>query len=108
MRIECPKFKKDDGVELYVIIDISTDYRSRLDSIWRIGDVMYRYPPKRKWTSFITELSDNYQYRGMSYEEKAKKKHEDVITLVGKDKIKEAFEYAWQYIKPDVEKMLTE
>lgn len=105
MRIECPKFKNADGVEIYVVVGFH-DYTISSKTPWLIEDVKYRLPRKKTWISFMNEISDDYRYRAMSVHERNIKRHNDVLAFVGEEKVREAFEYAWQYIKPDVDKML--
>lgn len=97
MRIECPKFKKEDGTEISIIVDIMDMYS---DTIWKIADVKYRLPRKRKWIFLSCGLREKYQYSGLSQEERAIKRRNDLIDFVGEAEIHKALEYAYGQIKP--------
>lgn len=101
MRIECPRFKNNDGIEMYIIVGFF-DY-STSENPWKIDDIFYRIPPKRKWKSLIYEMTEDYRYRALSYEDRDKMRYEKIIKFAGKDKVKEALEYAWEYVKPNID-----
>lgn len=103
MRIECPKFKKPDGTECYIVISIISDYSTiNSDNLFRFEDVMYRNPPKRKWASLEREISAKLQHSRYNYDERHKIKSSQMKECVGEQALKNAMNYAWQYIKPSI------
>lgn len=102
MRIECPKFKKPDGTECYVIILVNGNYTHKVNDVFRFKDVMYRNLPKRKWISLQYKISSDLQYRGYSYDEKYQIKSLRMNEFIGEQALKDAMNYAWQYIKPSI------
>lgn len=104
MRIEALCFKRKDKTEVKIYIGLRDNYSRSAE--WVLEDVYYRPYRKREFRSLWRELSDDYQYRHMSYEEKGEAKRRELINFVGIDKVKEAFLAAWEQIKPNVEDLL--
>ena len=106
MRIEALRFKKEDKTEVIIVIGFRDSYAR--ESGWMLEDILYRPYRKRNFQSLYKDLSDDFQYRHMSYDEKDKAKRNAMIDFVGLNKIKEAYIAAWNKIKPDVEGLCTE
>ena len=100
MRIETSEVKREDGSKFKVIIEIS-DYSYR-EIQWKLADVLTKEPRKRTWVSHANEIERSFQYSGIPYDERFKITQQKLTDLVGEEEVKKAFQYAYDYIKPDV------
>lgn len=100
MRIETPEVKREDGSKFKIIIDISEQHYSTLS--WKLADVQTKEPRKRTWVSHADEIERSFRYSGIPYDERFKIKQQKLLDLVGEEWVKKAFQYAYDYIKPDI------
>lgn len=100
MRIEAPEVKREDGSRFKVIIEIS-DYSYR-EIQWELADVLTKEPRKRTWLAHETHIRNSLQYSGIPYDERNKVVRQKLTDLVGEEEVKKAFQYAYDYIKPDI------
>lgn len=100
MRIETPEVKREDGSKFKIVIEISEEHYSRLS--WRVADVMTKEPRKRTWVSHANEIERSFQYSGIPYGERFKITQQKLTDLVGEEEVKKAFQYAYDYVKPDI------
>ena len=68
--------------------------------MWRIADVLTKEPRKRTWISHSTSIENSL--RGVDFEEKNRIVQQKLTELVGEEWVKKAFQYAYDYIKPDI------
>lgn len=99
MRIETPEVKREDGSKLKIEIEIG-EYSYSRGLEWRIADVMTKEPRKRTWIGHRYLIENSL--RGVDFKEKGKIIQQRLTDLVGKEEVKRAFQYAYDYIKPDV------
>lgn len=100
MRIEAPEVKREDGSKFKIVIDISEKGFSNL--CWSLADVLTKEPRKRTWVSQSVKIGESFRYSGTPYGERFKITQQKLLDLVGEEEIKKAFQYAYDYIKPDV------
>jgi hypothetical protein len=108
MRIEAPEVKREDGSKLKIVIEVIEQHYSTLS--WRLADVETKEPRKRTWVSHADKIERSFQYRGIPYDERYKIpyderfkiKQQELLDLVGEEEVKKAFQYAYDYIKPDI------
>ena len=100
MRIETPEVKREDGSKFKIIIDISEQRYSTLS--WKLADVQTKEPRKRTWVSHADKIERSFQHSGIPYDERFKILRQTLTDLVGEEEVKKAFQYAYDYIKPDV------
>ena len=98
MRIETPEVKREDGSKFKVIIEIS-DYSYR-EIQWKLADVLTKEPRKRIWIGHVTSIENSL--RGVDFEEKNRIIQQRLTDLVGEEWVKKAYQYAYDYIKPDI------
>lgn len=100
MRIEAPEVKREDGSKFKIIIEVSEENYCRLS--WRLADVQTKEPRKRTWVSHADEIERSFQHSGIPYDERFNIKQQKLLDLVGEEWVKKAFQYAYDYIKPDI------
>lgn len=101
MRIETPEVKREDGSKFKIIIDISEQHYSTLS--WKLVDVQTKEPRKRTWVSHADKIERSFQHSGIPYDERFNIKQQKLLDLVGGEEwVKKAFQYAYDYIKPDI------
>ena len=100
MRIETPEVKREDGSKFKIVIEVSEQYYSTLS--WKLADVETKEPRKRTWVSHANKIERSFQYSGISYNERFKIKQQKLLDLVGEEEVKKAFQYAYDYIKPNI------
>ena len=98
MRIETPEVKREDGSKFKIVINVY-EY-SYLRLMWSIADVMTKEPHKRTWIAHRYSIEDSL--RSIDFEEKVKIIQQKLTDLVGEEEVKKAFQYAYDYIKPDI------
>lgn len=99
MRIETPEIKREDGSKFRIIINIyECSYSSGLT--WSIADVYTKEPRKKTWIGHRYSIEDSL--RGVDFEEKVKITQQRLTDLVSEEEVKKAFQYAYDYIKPDI------
>lgn len=96
MRIETPEVKREDGSKFKIVINISEEHYCKLS--WSLADVLTKEPRKRTWVSQANKI----QYSGIPYGERFKITQQKLLDLVGEEEVKKAFQYAYDYIKPNV------
>ena len=99
MRIETPEVKREDGSKFKIEIEIG-EYSYSRGLEWRIADVMTKEPRKRTWIGHKYSIENSL--RGVDFKEKGKIIQQRLTDLVGEEEVKRAFQYAYDYIKPDV------
>ena len=99
MRIETPEVKREDGSKFKVVIDVY-EYSFNRGLTWRIADVLTKEPRKRTWIGHTTSIENSL--RGVDFEEKNRIIQQRLTDLVGEEWAKKAFQYAYDYIKPDI------
>lgn len=100
MRIETPEVKREDGSKFKIIIVVSEQNFCALS--WRLADMLTKEPRKRIWVSHANEIERSFQYSDIPYDERFKILRQKLTDLVGEEWAKKAFQYAYDYIKPDV------
>lgn len=100
MRIETPEIKREDGSKFKIIIEVTEQHFIALS--WDLVDVQTKEPCKRTWVSHADEIERSFQYSGIPYDERLKIKRQKLLDLVEKEWVKKAFQYAYDYIKPDI------
>lgn len=105
MVFDTPEFKKADGTRFKVKIYMCADYK---DAQYRIYDIWYCEPKKRKWKSFGESFRNNFDYRKLDQLESHKYEIKKYIEFVGKDKLEEAIMSAWESLRPNVNDILLE
>jgi hypothetical protein len=100
MRIETPEIKREDGSKFKIAINVSESNFCSLS--WGLADVMTKEPRKRAWTSHADKIERSFQYSGIPYNERGKIIRQKLTDIVGEEWVKKAFQYAYDYIKPDI------
>jgi len=100
MRIETPEVKREDGSKFKIVIGIGEYSYGNLT--WKIADVMIKEPRKRNWIGHETSIGNSLQYSGIPYDERNSVIQQKLTELVGEEWVKKAFQYAYDYIKPDI------
>ena len=98
MRIETPEIKREDGSRFKIIVTVSELHYSALS--WSIADVETKELRKRTWVGHKRSIESSL--RGVEFEEKNKIIQQRLTDLVGEEWVKKAFQYAYDYIKPDI------
>lgn len=101
MRIETPEVKRKDGSKFKIVINVY-EYSYARGLMWRIADVLTKEPRKRTWVSHANEIERSFQYSGIPYGERFKITQQKLTDLVGEEEVKKAFQYAYDYVKPDI------
>lgn len=99
MRIETPEVKREDGSRFKIIVGVGEQYNALS---WKLADVQTKEPRKRTWVSHANEIERSFQYSGIPYDERFKITQQKLLDLVGEEWVKKAFQYAYDYIKPDI------
>lgn len=97
MRIITKEFKKEDGTKVCIVISGLDNYRG-ID--WTIADVQYKKPRQRDWRFLSKTYIDNYEYRMLDSNKRKEYENNTFEEFCGKDKIIEAFQYAYESIRP--------
>jgi hypothetical protein len=100
MRIEAPEVKREDGSKFKIVIEVSEQHYSTLS--WRLADVETKEPRKRTWVSHANKIERSFQYSGIPYNERGKIMRQKLTDLVDEEEVKKAFQYAYDYVKPDI------
>lgn len=100
MRIETPEVKREDGSKFKIVIEVTEQHFVALS--WKLADVQTKEPRKRTWVSHADEIERSFQYSGIPYDERFNIKQQKLLDLVGEEEVKKAFQYAYDYIKPDI------
>lgn len=101
MRIETPEVKREDGSKFKIVIEVG-QYSYGTNLTWRIADVMIKEPRKRTWVSQETKIGNSLQHSDIPYDERRRVVQEKLTDLVGEEWVKKAYQYAYDYIKPDI------
>lgn len=99
MRIETPEVKREDGSKFKIVINVY-EYSYAKGLVWRIDDILTKEPRKRTWIGHVTSIENSL--RGVDFEEKNRIIQQRLTDLVGEKWVKKAFQYAYDYIKPDI------
>lgn len=99
MRIEIPEVKREDGSKFKIVINVYEHSYSK-GLMWRIADILTKEPRKRTWIGHATSIENSL--RGVDFEEKNRIIQQRLTELVGEEWAKKAFQYAYDYIKPDI------
>lgn len=100
IRIKTPIYRNEENTSVYLIISFDTEVK---EAKWFIADVMQRPFKAKSWRSLKERITDDYSYRVLSYPEQKKELQRRFLDAVGEEKVKEAFEYAWNTLKPSFE-----
>ena len=100
MRIETPEIKREDGGKFKIVIGIG-DYNYN-ELTWKVADVLTKEPRKKNWTSHEASIRNSLQYSGIPYDERDGVIQRKLTELVGEEWAKKAFQYAYDYIKPNI------
>lgn len=99
MFVKALQFQREDKTEIAIWVS----FHETLEGItWKIGDVRYKRPRKRKWESLLFHIRSDFEYTGRNTEERQKYEMQKYIDFAGADKLKEAILKAWEQIKPDI------
>ena len=101
MRIETPEVKREDGSKFKIVVNVyEYEYSYSKGLMWRIADILTKEPRKRTWIGHATSIENSL--RGVDFEEKNRIIQQRLTDLVGEEEVKKAFQYAYDYIKPDI------
>lgn len=100
MRIETSEVKREDGSRFKIVINISEEHYCKLS--WSLADVLTKEPRKRTWVSQSVKIGESFRHSGTPYGERFKITQQKLTDLVGEEEVKKAFQYAYDYIKPDI------
>lgn len=99
MRIETLEVKREDGSRFKIVIEVG-QYSYGTNLTWRIADVMIKEPRKRTWIYQRDKIENSL--RGVWFEEKNRIVQQRLTDIVGEEELKKAFQYAYDYVKPDI------
>ena len=99
--VKTPMFRDHNKNSYYLIVKMEKNYSD--DIKWAVYDIMHRPFKAKSWHSLKSKIEDDYDYRCLNVDQRIVEKQRRFLEFVGEDRIKEAFEYAWNVLKPNFE-----
>ena len=93
-------FKRADGSQIKLKVDLSIDRYSFNDEIQYDVNVEYRLKGKRLWNGVLKKLVNDYAFRRLDKDERLKLINEEILKYVTEDEIYEVKLETHELIKP--------
>lgn len=97
--IHSKEFLLKDKTKVVVSFSFCESYKGL---IWRINDVLFKKPRKRKWVYLKSLFVDNYDYRHLSFDDRRKYELDYYKEFCGEEILKAAYQDVYDRIKPDI------